>query len=280
MHKPQRKLSSRIWDALFYVVLVILGLSILLPIIWTFFTSIKSKADIFSSIPLWWGFALQNNYYRPFMQEGYFKLMGNSILTAVGCIIVSIPIAFIAAYAFSRYKVFGTPTMFFWMLTCRMGPEAVFIIPYYLIITRIGLYDNTLSLIILFSLFNVPFAIWLIKSGIDGIPTAMDEAALVDGASISYVLRRIILPLATPTIAAAAIMVFLFSWNEYLLASVLTGSSARTITVGMAAFITTTGIRWGEMAAVTMTSLIPTIITVAILQRYIIAGLTMGAVKG
>jgi ABC-type glycerol-3-phosphate transport system permease component len=94
------------------------------------------------------------------------------------------------------------------------------------------------------------------------------------------VLRRIILPLATPTIAAAAIMVFLFSWNEYLLASVLTGASARTITVGMAAFITTTGIRWGEMAAVTMTSLIPTIITVAILQRYIISGLTMGAVKG
>ena len=271
---------NRILDGLFYLVVAVLSFTILVPIIWTAFTSVKAKSSIFSRIPLWWGFIFQNNYYRPFIQEGYTKLMLNSILTAIGCIIVTVPIAFLAAYAFSRFKIFGAPTMYFWTLTCRMGPEAVFIIPYYLIITRLGLYDQTIGLILLFSLFNLPFAIWLMKSGIDGISTALDEAAMVDGATVMSTMRKIILPLATPTLAAASIMVFIFSWNEYLLASVLTGSNARTITVGMAAFITTVGIRWGEMAAVTMTSLIPTIITVAILQRYIISGLTMGAVKG
>jgi multiple sugar transport system permease protein len=274
------KIREKILGIASYIIVITLSAAILIPIVWTALVSIKTKSAIFSSVPLWWGFIFENNYYRPFIKEGYFRLMSNSIFTAIGCIVVSIPLSYLAAYAFSRFKIFGAPTMYFWMLTCRMGPEAVFIVPYYLLINRLGLYDHTLGLILVFSLFNIPFAVWLMKSGIDSIPMAVEEAALVDGASIKDILFRIILPLSAPTIAASSIMVFIFSWNEYLLASVLTGSNARTITVGMAAFITTVGIRWGEMAAVTMTSLIPTIVTVAILQKYIISGLTMGAVKG
>jgi len=161
-----------------------------------------------------------------------------------------------------------------------MGPEAAFIIPYYLMMNRLGLYDNTLGLILCYSLFNLPLAIWLMKSGLDVVPREMDEAALVDGCSISKLLRYVVLPMATPSIAAASILVFIFSWNEYLFASVLTGLRARTITVGLLGFITTVGIRWGEMAAVSMVALIPTLVTVAVLQKYIVSGLTLGAVKG
>ena len=272
--------SKIISDVLFYIVVILIATAVLIPIIWTAETSFKSKGTIMSTTPQWWGFPIENNYYRPFMIEGYFRPLLNSVLTGVGCIIVTVPLAFMAAYAFSRYKIFGAPTMYFWSLTCRMGPEAAFIIPYYIMMNRLGLYDQTLSLILCYSLFNLPLAIWLIKSGIDAVPKEIDEAALVDGASVSSLLRHVILPMGAPSIAAASILVFIFSWNEYLFASVLTGLRARTITVGLLQFVTTVGIRYGDMAAVSMVALIPTLITVVILQKYIISGLTLGAVKG
>lgn len=266
------------FEVAFYVLVILIIAAMLFPLIWTFETSLKDKATILSRTPQWWGFRIENNYYEPFMKEGYLKPLLNSVLTATGSVILTVPLAFMAAYAFSRFKIFGAPTMYFWSLTCRMGPEAAFIIPYYLMITKLGLYDTSFSLMLIYSLFNLPLAIWLIKSGIDGIPKAIDEAALVDGVSISDLLRRIILPVAAPSLAAAAILVFIFSWNEYLFASVLTALGARTIPVGLLQFVTTVGIRYGNMAAVSIVALLPTLITVVILQKYIISGLTLGAV--
>ena len=264
----------------FYIVVIIIVAAMLFPIIWTAETSLKGKASILSATPQWWGFRFENNYYGPFFVEGYVRAVLNSVLTAVGCVILTIPLAFLAGYALSRYRIFGAPTMYFWSLTCRMGPEAAFIIPYYFMISKLGLYDSTFGLILVYSLFNLPLAIWLVKSGIDAVPKAMDEAALVDGAGVSDLLRHVILPVTAPSLAAASILVFIFSWNEYLFASVLTALSARTITVGLLAFVTTVGIRYGNMAAVSMVALIPTLITVVILQKYIISGLTLGAVQG
>jgi glycerol transport system permease protein len=266
------------FEIAFYLVIIVMVAAMIFPLIWTFETSLKDKASILAGSPEWWGFRIQNNYYEPFMIEGYFKPLLNSVLTALGCVILTVPLAFMAAYAFSRYKIFGAPTMYFWSLTCRMGPEAAFIIPYYLMITKLGLYDTTFSLILIYSLFNVPLAIWLLKSGIDGIPKAIDEAALVDGVGVTDLLRRVILPLAAPSLSAASILVFIFSWNEYLFASVLTALRSRTIPVGLLQFVTTVGIRYGDMAAVSIVALLPTLITVIILQKYIISGLTLGAV--
>jgi len=277
MKKTKRKV---VFDVFFYLLVLLMAAAIIFPILWTAETSIKGKQSIFAGTPQWWAFPIENNYYRPFVIEGYTRMLWNSLSMALGCVILTVPLAFLAAYAFSRYKIFGSPTMYFWSLTCRMGPEAAFIIPYYLMMNRLGLYDNTLGLILCYSLFNLPLAIWLMKSGLDVVPREMDEAALVDGCSISKLLRYVVLPMATPSIAAASILVFIFSWNEYLFASVLTGLRARTITVGLLGFITTVGIRWGEMAAVSMVALIPTLVTVAVLQKYIVSGLTLGAVKG
>ena len=274
------KKSTRniILDIAFYLVVIIIIAAMIFPLIWTFETSLKDKATILARTPEWWGFRIQNNYYEPFMVEGYLKPLLNSVLTSLGCVILTLPLAFMAAYAFSRFKIFGAPTMYFWSLTCRMGPEAAFIIPYYLMITKLRLYDTSFALILIYSLFNLPLAIWLIKSGIDAVPRAIDEAALVDGVGVTDLLRRIILPMAAPSLAAASILVFIFSWNEYLFASVLTALGARTITVGLLQFVTTVGIRYGDMAAVSIVALLPTLVTVVILQKYIIAGLTLGAV--
>jgi len=241
------------FEIAFYLLVIVIAAAVIFPLIWTAETSLKGKATILAGSPQWWGFPIENNYYRPFVIEGYFRPLLNSVLTAVGCVIVTIPLAFMAAYAFSRYSIFGAPTMYFWSLTARMGPEAAFIIPYYLMITKLGLYDTTLSLILVYSLFNLPLAIWLVKSGIDAIPRAIDEAGLVDGAGVSALLRHVIVPVAAPSLSAASILVFIFSWNEYLFASVLTALRSRTITVGLLQFVTTVGIRYGDMAAVSIT---------------------------
>jgi multiple sugar transport system permease protein len=272
-----KKLLTRI---LFYSIIVFISLSIIFPIYWLIATSIKAKLDIFTYPPKFLFFTFENNYYRPFILEGYTKLLINSIIVSIGNVILVAPIAFIAAYALSRYKIYGGGTIYFWALTNRMAPPAAFIIPYYLIFTGLGLYDTQLSLIIVYSVFNLPFAIWLLKAGVDSIPRAIDDAAIVDGCSIGTLIVKIMLPLSFPSLAATSIMVFFYSWNEYLLASILTSYNARTITTGLTAFISTVGIRWGEMAAVGTVCLIPTTIVVIILQKYIVSGLTMGAVKG
>jgi glycerol transport system permease protein len=134
-------------------------------------------------------------------------------------------------------------------------------------------------LILLYCIFNLPFSIWLLQGIIDSIPVELDEAALVDGAGIGMVLWRIIVPLAAPGLATAAILSWVFAWNEYLFAATLTSVDARTITTGLAEFVTVTGTNWGEMAAVAVLTLIPSLVFVSFVQRYIVMGLTFGAVK-
>jgi multiple sugar transport system permease protein len=160
-----------------------------------------------------------------------------------------------------------------------MAPPAVFIVPFFLIFTRVGLRDTKLGMILLYCIFNLPFAIWLLKGMMDAIPKELDEAALIDGCSLWGVLTHVILPLAKPGIMVTAILTWIFAWNEYLFASILTSVNARTITTGLAEFVTVIGTNWGEMAAVSMVCLIPAVIFIGIAQKHIIAGLTFGAVK-
>jgi len=141
------------------------------------------------------------------------------------------------------------------------------------------LFDTRIGLILLYCVFNLPFSIWVLQGMIDGIPIELDEAAMVDGAGTGMILRRIIIPLAAPGMAITAILSWIFAWNEYLFAATLTSVDARTITTGLAEFVTVTGTNWGEMAAVATLTLIPSLAFISFVQRYIVMGLTFGAVK-
>ena len=143
-----------------------------------------------------------------------------------------------------------------------------------------SLFDTRTGLILLYCVFNLPFAIWLMKGIMDSIPVELDEAALVDGANIPTVLLTIIVPLIAPGIAITGILSWIFAWNEYLFAATMTSVQARTITTGLAEFVTVTGTNWGEMAAVATISLLPALLFLTLVQRYIVMGLTFGAVKG
>ncbi|MEN3203612.1 MAG: carbohydrate ABC transporter permease [Atribacterota bacterium] len=265
--------------ALVYVVCVLIAIFTLFPIYWMFVVSARTKLEVFSGPKLVQTSFYAFNYYRPFFRDVYGRYLVNSLIIASGNTLLVISLAVLATYAFSRFRVPGSSNLFFWTITNRMAPPAVFIVPFFLIFTRLGLRDTRIGIILLYCIFNLPFAIWLLKGMIDSIPKELDEAAYIDGCSLFGVLWNVILPLAKPGIMTTAILTWIFAWNEYLFAAILTSVHARTITTGLAEFVTVIGTNWGEMAAVSVICLIPAVIFIGIAQRHIIAGLTFGAVK-
>jgi glycerol transport system permease protein len=264
---------------LVYVVCILIAAFTLFPIYWMFVVSARTKLEVFSGPKLIQTSFYAFNYYRPFFRDIYGRYLVNSLIIASGNTLLVISLAILATYAFSRFRVPGSSNLFFWTITNRMAPPAVFIVPFFLIFTRLGLRDTRIGIIFLYCIFNLPFAIWLLKGMIDSIPKELDEAAYIDGCSLLGVLWNVILPLAKPGIMTTAILTWIFAWNEYLFAAILTSVNARTITTGLAEFVTVIGTNWGEMAAVSVVCLIPAVIFIGIAQRHIIAGLTFGAVK-
>ena len=200
--------------------------------------------------------------------------------------VLSTVLGFFAVYALSRFNLGGKESIFFWTITNRMAPPAVFLLPLFLLLTqvyRIGdftLLDTRIGMILVYTTFNIPFAIWTLRPTVDGIPRELDEAAYVDGASAWKVITEVVFPLCRPGLAVTLILTWVFAWNEYLLAATLTNFNARTLTTGLSEYVTTTGTEWGIMAAISVFTLIPALIVFGLVQRHIVAGLTFGGVKG
>lgn len=268
-----------------YLVWIVATLVTLLPIYWLFVVSARSRVELFGGPSFIQTTFFAENYTKPLFNPTFQKYMLNSITIATANALLVSFLALTATYALSRWRLQGDENIFFWTITNRMAPPAAFLLPLFLLFTRVfklgdwSLFDTRLGLILLYCVFNLPFAIWLMKGIIDGIPIELDEAALVDGANTWTVLTKIIAPLAAPGIAITAILSWVFAWNEYLFAATLTSVDARTITTGLAEFVTVTGTNWGEMAAVAMLALLPALLFLALVQRYIVMGLTFGAVK-
>ncbi|MBP1807082.1 carbohydrate ABC transporter permease [Rubellimicrobium aerolatum] len=267
---------------------VLFSLLTLLPIWWMFLVSVKSRTDLFGrpSFLLDISRITWDNYATVIANPAFQRYMLNSLIVSTANAALVCALGLLAAYAMSRYRMRGKDNIFFWVLTNRMAPPAAFLLPLYLLYTGVfqvgdwSLFDTRIGLILLYCVLNLPFAFWLLQGIIDGIPAELDEAAYVDGASTWQVLRTIIVPLAGPGIAVTGILTWVFAWNEYLFASTLTSVNARTITTGLAEFVTVTGTNWGQMAAVAMLTLLPAALVLAVVQKHIVAGLTFGAVKG
>lgn len=271
-----------------YLVWILLTVLTIIPIYWMFVVSARSRVELFgrpSLWPIWQTKFYAENYTGPLNDPTFQGYMWNSLIVAsTNALLVTI-LALTATYALSRWKLAAKDNIFFWTITNRMAPPAAFMLPLFLLFTRVfaigdwTLFDTRLGLILLYCVFNLPFAIWLLIGIIDGIPIELDEAAFVDGAGFGLVLWRIIVPLAAPGLAITALLSWMFAWNEYLFAATLTSVEARTITTGLAEFVTVTGSNWGELAAVAFLSLLPALVFLVFVQRYIVMGLTFGAVK-
>lgn len=282
MRRLRKKASASLVSILFWT---LSSLITLVPIYWMFAVSAKSRVQLFGSPSFVISSFFTENYTSTLADPAFQRYMFNSVVVATANALLVTTLALLATYALSRYKLPGKENLFFWTITNRMAPPAVFLLPLFLLYTQVfvvadvKLFDTKIGLILLYCVFNLPFAIWTLRGVIDGIPKELDEAAFVDGANTWQVLTKVILPLAKPGLAVTGILTWVFAWNEYLFAATLTSVHARTITTGLAEFVTVTGTNWGRMAATAMLTLVPALLVLGLAQRHIVAGLTFGAVK-
>ena len=258
----------------------------LFPIYWLFVISVKPAVELFSTPDIILREFYWQNYIDVLTDKTLRGYMLNSLIISTGNAVLCTTLGFFACYALSRFNMSGKESIFFWTITNRMAPPAVFLLPMFLLLTQVykigdfSLADTRIGMILVYCTFNLPFAIWTLRPTIDGIPKELDEAAYVDGASPWKVITEVVFPLARPGLAVTLILTWVFAWNEYLLAATLTNFNARTLTTGLSEYVTTTGTEWGIMAAISVFTLIPALIVFSLVQRHIVTGLTFGAVKG
>lgn len=264
--------------------IVVLALAFFLfPVAWMILTSFKTQAEYFARPPVYipHGFDLANylNAMRP-PPEGRGGLQGlrDSLIIASSSTVASVLIGSLAAYSFARFRT-GGENLSFWVLSTRMFPPVASALPLFLVFRQLHLLDTHLALIIANTVFNLPFVIWLMKGFFEDLPIDLEEAALIDGCSHLGALRHIVLPLVTPGLVATALFSFIFSWNEFMFALLLTRNEVRTLTVIVPSLVGGHEILWGEVAAVGVVAIIPGIVLSLVLQRYLVRGLTLGAVK-
>lgn len=210
----------------------------------------------------------------------YTVYIRNSLLAAGLTTIIVIPIGVLGAYALDRFSIKRKKDIKFWILSQRMIPPIAIIIPLYLLLARIRLIDTVFGLAVAYTTMTLPFAVWMLGSYFAEIPKELDEAAFLDGCSRFQVLVRIIIPVVAPCIAAAAVLSFMFCWNEFIAALMLTYTEkAQTVAVALSTFKGSKGVAYGQMAALTTISMIPIMVLVLLVQKFMVRGLTFGAVK-
>lgn len=281
--------NSTMVEIIRYAIIVLVLTAILFPIAWLILTSFKPPEDIMVSPPHFIFKPTLDNYIYALQKANFLAFIKNTLFVALVSTVFVIVLSSLASYSFARYNPGGGNILFF-ILTTKMFPAIAVVLPYFLIFKEIGntVIGKTLgigldrpgALIISYTMFNLPFAIWLMVSFFQDIPRELEDSARLDGYNRLEVLRRVVLPLAAPGIAVTAIFCLIFSWNEFLFAYILTRDVARTITVGVESFFTLRGILWGPVAAAATISVFPMLIFVLILQRYMVRGLTFGAVRG
>jgi multiple sugar transport system permease protein len=255
------------------------------PIYWMITTAVKQRGEILTYPPLFVpAHPIVDNFLLFFKATrfgGGIIPMTNSLIAAGLSTIIALVLSIFMAYGFARFKVGGDDLPFF-VLTLRMMPPVAAVIPLFFVMKWVNLLDNVFSLVIVYTAFNIPFAVWILRGFFQEIPVEIEESALVDGCSRLRAFLRITLPLAAQGIAVAGIFSFIFSWNEFLFALIFTRSLAKTLPVHLSALHIEQphGIDWGPMAGTALIASIPVFIAAMIIRRHIVRGLTFGAVKG
>ncbi len=251
----------------------------LFPVYWILLTSFKPIREINSAIPVFIFTPTIENYSDLFAKFDFARVLMNSIVvTFVTCAIV-VALGIMAAYSLARMKVPGEKHIALWILSLRFMPPIAVAIPFYIKWQDFHLLDTYPGLIIVYVAFGLPFAIWLLRGFLADVPVELEEAALLDGLSRLQIIWRIVVPVILPGIASTAIFTFVFTWNEYLMALMLTSFNAVTVPVTIAKFVMPYTILWGDLSAAVLIQVVPMLIVVFLLQRHIVRGMSLGAVK-
>jgi multiple sugar transport system permease protein len=260
-----------------YAVLVLILLVVGFPIIWMLLASFKTQVQIQSTKNLFVFTPTLRNYPTVFKDYNFFRPILNSFIVAAGSTLIGLLIGLPASYAIARWR---QRTFGMLILVIRFLPGITFLIPWFTIFSRIGLIDTYVALILSHLLINLPFIIWLMVPFFEAMPKELEESARVDGCYTVTSFRRITLPLASPGIITGALLSFVFSWNNFVFSMVLCGGRTKTLPLAVFNFVSYALIDWGALMAASVTITLPVLVIAFVTQRYIIQGLTAGAVKG
>jgi multiple sugar transport system permease protein len=272
-------LNSWRQQAVLVVVLGCFTIIGLIPIIWAFLTSIKNPVDAFTIPPTLIFEPTLKFHYDVWFEHGFWSFMLNSIIISVCTVLISVPIGALAGYAFARIRTRSSRSVLFGLLTLRMFPHILLVIPFYMFARYLNMIDTYLVMILAFVALNQPFTIWLMRSFFVDIPTELDEAAHIDGCNNWQTFIRVVLPVARPGIAVTTLFSLQLSYNEFLFALILSGSHTKTLPVAIASFGAEDISYWSLSAAGAIGISLPILIFVLLMQRHLVRGLTLGAVK-
>ncbi|UCD29844.1 MAG: carbohydrate ABC transporter permease [Planctomycetota bacterium] len=285
------KRKKWIQKLLLYLIVIFWSFICLFPFYWLFTTSFKMPLHV-SRGPLYFPYGdyepTGQHWQYLFDEQGetLFRHFRNSLIAASGSTLLAVTIGAMAGYGLARFPYrwpglgWRNDNIAFWIISQRFLPPALFVVPFLLLYSTLNLVDTHIGLILAYTMFNVPFAVWIMRDFFMNLPPDLEDSALVDGATHWHAFVRIVLPLSTPGLVSVAIFSFVFAWNEFLYALMLTNFDAITMPVLIAGQSNTRGIQWWFISALTLTAVTPVILIGLLLERYITKGLTAGALKG
>lgn len=272
---------------LIYLGMLALAVFILAPVLWIVMMSFKTKIDVVSVPPKFIFTPTLDNYLALFglgkvgllTGSSFLSFFKNSLILSLGSVLLSLLLGMPAAYAIARLRFAAKESLAFTFLSFRFVPEVTIILPLYIVYQKLHLYNTFLGLILVYQLISLPLLIWMMRSYFEEIPIAIEQAARTDGYSWVWTFFRLVLPLAAPGVAATLVLAFIFCWNNFVFGLMLGGTNTQPVTVGLLSFMGTNEVQWGLMAAATVVAIIPEMALALAVQRYMIRGLTFGAVK-
>jgi glycerol transport system permease protein len=258
--------------------LVLYVVLLLLPIYWLVNMSFKTNTEILSGLSFFPADFTLENYAKIFSDATWYMGYVNSIFYVSMNMVISLLVALPAAYAFSRYKFIGDKHMFFWLLSNRMAPPAVFLLPFFQLYSSVGLFDTHIAVALAHCIFTVPLAVWILEGFMSGVPREIDETAYIDGYSFPKFFVRIFIPLIRSGIGVTAFFCFMFSWVELLLARTLTSVEAKPIAAIMTRTVSASGMDWGLLAAAGVLTIIPGMLVIYFVRNHVAKGFALGRV--
>ncbi|RWR16680.1 carbohydrate ABC transporter permease [Microbacterium enclense] len=259
------------------VAIIVVVLSFLVPLIWMFLASLKRNLDVVDPSKTFAFEPTLGNYDTVFGAQNFLPIIGNSIFVGAGATLLALAIGVPAAYGIARYKAQSTTAF---LLMARVIPGVSLLIPWYFLFSQVQLVGTYTVLILTHLFVTMPLVVAIMSSFFDGIPVELEEAAQIDGTSRIGAFLRVVLPLSVPGVATAAILSFIFSWNNFLFALVLSSQGTRTLPVAIVNFTSYAAVDWGGLMAAAVVITVPVMIVALVAQRYVVSGLTAGATKG
>ena len=275
--KPAHRRTAKL--LLRYAAAVMLIVFFLFPLYWLFMMSFKTADEIYAYPPVWWPASLKFDNYLVLFKDGDARSVWNSLVVASLSTLAAMFLGTLCAYSLARFKTGGEP-LANWIISQRMVPPVAVVFPIFLLYVWFHAVDTYFGLILLYTAFNLPYVIWMMRGYILDIPIALEQAALVDGYTRWQVLFKVVFPMCRAGLFATAVFTFVFAWNDFIFALVLTRTEVTTYTVQVTHYFGGQSNFWGKISAMSVLGTLPIFIVVGYLQRYLVRGISLGAVKG